>query len=42
MLVTFGPNVTNLPSPLSENLLEGVSDRLIDLVKNLNRMSDGS
>ena len=38
MLVTFGPNVSNLPDPLSKGLLDGVPDRFITLVKNLNKL----
>ena len=40
MLVTFGPNVSNLPDPLSKGLLDGVPDRFITSVKNLNKLKE--
>ncbi len=35
MLVTFGPNVSNLPVPLSEWLLDGVPDIVVKVVKDV-------
>ena len=37
MLVTFGPNVSNLPAPHSGGLLNGVRKSAICMVKNLNK-----
>ena len=39
MLVTFGPYVSNLPTPLSEALLDGVLDWLVRVVKEFDNVS---
>ena len=38
MLVTFGPYVSNLPSPLLEALLDGVADWLVRVVKEFDNL----
>ncbi len=40
MLVTFGPNVSNLPVPRSEGLLEGVRKVPTEAVNNLNKRKE--
>ena len=40
MLVTFGPNVSNLPAPRSGGLLEGVREVPAEAVNNLNKRKE--
>ena len=40
MLVTFDPNVTNIPAPHSDALLSGGPDKLINSIKNFNKTKE--
>ena len=42
MLVTFGPNVSNLPVPLLERLLDGVADIVVGMINNIYKIRRGT